>query len=72
MKNKILITLLLVLIPSIGWGMECVVISKYKTGMFGADTEMEKCIDKDAICYKWHQGYGSAISCIKNEVNNGN
>lgn len=71
--NKMLLTLLLVLIPSAGWGMDCELTGGYYKG----DPRIWKCIDEGIICYTTIPYDSDNISCIyspyltKNqEVNN--
>jgi hypothetical protein len=54
--NKTILTLLLVLIPSTGWGMKCEKVNKAK--------HISRCVDKEVICYTY---WTDAISCIKNQ-----
>ena len=61
--NKIIIILLLIIIPSTGWGMEC---KKMRKGGF-TSSSIEKCVDENVTCYTYGD-YRGGISCIKNQT----
>lgn len=68
-SNKLLLTLLLVLAPSIGWGMDCVDIKNHDNSVL--HSTISKCIDNDVTCYITGGGYKyRGISCIKNQGEN--
>ena len=71
--SKTLLTLLLVLIPSTGWGMECATVDRAdsKGPIFVGGSYMSRCVNKEVVCYvTFKRDSGNGISCIKNEVNN--